>query len=1079
MGTNDFSRARAKKVIEETMLRYARRARSHLSRCMAVGSQNARETSILPLRGGASVLRFGGLRLKSEVASSVSNESAGLDASLSSSVSEESVKAISEADDWAMSNSGGGGSSNSNGVQLTSHHTRLIDTLTRIPAKVDEIQRYAAEDMETYGMESRASQKQSGLFYRQLKIEEEQMQDAVNEYTASLKQLMEMGKGTNMKYIQRMLLQWYEPLTVAIQDEIKAVQLRKPGKDRSVYGPYLLLLDVEKISTITMNAVLNAVLQTGNQGAKLVQVALSVANLLEMEVNINKLKNGNRKLANWESELIKLAYDPAKKSMNRSIAKRIRKLLDDEEPWSNKTKVKVGAFLIQKLVRSAKYNGKEAFKYSNGYVPYTKRRLGVVRLDDDVFKVVAEREKASVLPRFLPMIVPPKKWTRRNLLKDKGGCYFRIQAPIIRTHNRSQLDAARRGDMTGVLEGLNYLGAVPWVINQPVLEVFRTAMEEGIQVGELPPTEDVPEPSEASCYRLPSTIVMERRRAREGKKGQTVGQAEAAAQAQVQLAADSDDQDNVASHQEPKLSAQEIVEELERIQYRTDNLFDAEGKEQPVFDERLYQEMGRRVRMKNAELHSLRCDLQLKYWVAEKFAEDRIYFPCNMDFRGRAYPIPPNLSHLGSDLCRGLLSFAEAKPLGEEGLFWLKVHLANLFGHNKVPFEERAEWAEAHAEQILESVHSPLAGHMWWSTAENPFQALAVCHEIVAALESGDPESFESSLPIHQDGSCNGLQHYAALGRDEEGGMAVNLAPAEEPQDVYSRVLEVVSRKLANDKQIPAAIGAPYEDPVTGETLTVDEPARLKGEYARLVADITDRKVIKQTVMTSVYGVTRTGARAQVQARLTERILSDPSMVMDPEIEKSVFAASMYLANLTLASLEEMFSGAKEIMDWLGACARLVAAHGHAMSWVSPMGLPIMQPYRQSATQTIHTTLQSITLSVADDALPVSVRKQKSAFPPNYVHSLDATHMLMTALRMKNDGLTFASVHDSYWTHAADIPIMSAHIRDCFIELYDHPVLEDLRDSLQMRYPDIEFPPVPERGRLNLDLVRSSKYFFH
>lgn len=1028
---------------------------------------NAKQSFVSPVGGVVAALRFGGLRLKSEVASSVSSENMDISDSVGTGVSVNSANAGLEADAWGLSNNGDASSS---AVQFTSHHSRLIDTLTRIPAKVDEIQGYAAEDMETYGMESRASQKQSGLFYRQLKIEEEQMQDAVNEYTASLKQLMDMGKGTNMKYIQRMLLQWYEPLTVAIQDEIKAVQLRKPGKDRSVYGPYLLLLDVEKISTITLNAVLNAVLQTGNQGAKLVQVALSVANLVEMEVNINKLKNGNRKLANWESELIKLAYDPAKKSMNRSIAKRIRKLLDDEEPWNNKTKVKVGAFLIQKLVGSAKYNGKEAFKYSNGYVPYTKRRLGVVRLDDDVFKMVAEREKASVLPRFLPMIVPPKKWTRRNLLKDKGGCYFRIQAPIIRTHNRSQLDAARRGDMTGVLEGLNYLGSVPWVINTPVLEVFRKAMEEGIQVGELPPTEDVPEPTETSCYRLPSTIVMERRRGREGKKGQTVGQAEAAAEA----AADTD-----GAMEAPSLTVEEIVEELERIKYRTDNLFDAEGKEQPIFDERLYQEMGRRVKMKNAELHSLRCDLQLKYWVAEKFAEDRIYFPCNMDFRGRAYPIPPNLSHLGSDLCRGLLSFAETKPLGDEGLFWLKVHLANLFGHNKVPFEERAEWAEAHVEHILDSVHSPLDGQMWWNGAENPFQALAVCHEIVAALESGDPENYESRLPIHQDGSCNGLQHYAALGRDEEGGTAVNLAPAEEPQDVYSRVLEVVTRKLAHDRQIPATLGAQYEDPVTGETLTVDEPARLKGEYARLVADITDRKVIKQTVMTSVYGVTRTGARAQVQARLTERILSDPSMVMDPEIEKSVFAASMYLANLTLASLEEMFSGAKEIMDWLGACARLVAAHGHAMSWVSPMGLPIMQPYRQSATQTIHTTLQSITLSVADDALPVSVRKQKSAFPPNYVHSLDATHMLMTALRMQNDGLTFASVHDSYWTHAADIPVMSAHIRDCFIELYDHPVLEDLRDSLQMRYPDIEFPPVPGRGELNLDLVRSSKYFFH
>lgn len=1042
-----------------------RAVQSSVARRLLVGDTLIvqRRTSWLGLGRSLVALRDGGRRTKSELASSVSAERADLSESAANFTDDGSVKGAVDADEWAVSNTSG------ESVQITSHHSRLIDTLTRIPAKVDEIQEYAREDADTYLMESKASKKQSGLFYRQLKIEEEQMQDAVNEYTASLKQLMDMGKGTNMKYIQRMLLQWYEPLTVAIQDEIKAVQLREPAKDRSVYGPYLLLLDVEKISTITLNAVLNAVLQTGNQGAKLVQVALSVANLVEMEVNINKLKNGNRKLANWENELIKVAYDPAKKSMNRSIAKRIRKLLDDEEPWNNKTKVKVGAFLIQKLVGSAKYNDKEAFKYSNGYVPYTKRRLGVVRLDDDVFKVVAEREKASVLPRFLPMIVPPKKWTRRNLLKDKGGCYFRIQAPIIRTHNRSQLDAARRGDMTGVLEGLNYLGAIPWVINTPVLEVFRRAIEEGIQVGELPPTDDVPEPSKESCFRLPSTIVLERRRALAGNKGQTVAAAEAAAA----------EKDAAKDDQEQSLSADELREELERIKYRTDNLFDADGKEQPIFDERLYQEMGRRVKMKNAELHSLRCDLQLKYWVAEKFAEDRIYFPCNMDFRGRAYPIPPNLSHLGSDLCRGLLSFAETKPLGETGLFWLKVHLANLYGHNKVTFEERAEWAEAHAEQILDSVHNPLDGDMWWNDAENPFQALAVCHDIVAALESGDPEAYESRLPIHQDGSCNGLQHYAALGRDEEGGTAVNLAPSEEPQDVYTRVLEVVNRKLANDKIIPATLGATYEDPSTGEMLVVDEPARLRGEYARLVVDITDRKVIKQTVMTSVYGVTRTGARAQVQARLTERILSDPSMVMDPEIEKSVFAASMYLANLTLASLEEMFSGAKEIMDWLGACARLVAAHGHAMSWVSPMGLPIMQPYRQSATQTIHTTLQSITLSVADDALPVSVRKQKSAFPPNYVHSLDATHMLMTALRMKNEGLTFASVHDSYWTHASDIPVMSAHIRDCFIELYDHPVLEDLRDSLQMRYPDIEFPPVPQRGDLDLDLVRSSKYFFH
>lgn len=42
------------------------------------------------------------------------------------------------------------------------------------------------------------------------------------------------------------------------------------------------------------------------------------------------------------------------------------------------------------------------------------------------------------------------------------------------------------------------------------------------------------------------------------------------------------------------------------------------------------------------------------------------------------------LFQMGSDLCRGMLSFADGKKLGKSGLFWVKVHLANLFGVNKV-----------------------------------------------------------------------------------------------------------------------------------------------------------------------------------------------------------------------------------------------------------------------------------------------------------------------------------------------------------------------------------------------------------
>jgi DNA-directed RNA polymerase len=79
-------------------------------------------------------------------------------------------------------------------------------------------------------------------------------------------------------------------------------------------------------------------------------------------------------------------------------------------------------------------------------------------------------------------------------------------------------------------------------------------------------------------------------------------------------------------------------------------------------------------------------------------------------------------------------------------------------------------------------------GNLWWQTADEKWQVLATCMEISNAIRSGDPENFISHLPVHQDGSCNGLQHYAALGRDEYGGKQVNVLPSDRPEDVYAEV---------------------------------------------------------------------------------------------------------------------------------------------------------------------------------------------------------------------------------------------------------------------------------------------------
>lgn len=143
------------------------------------------------------------------------------------------------------------------------------------------------------------------------------------------------------------------------------------------------------------------------------------------------------------------------------------------------------------------------------------------------------------------------------------------------------------------------------------------------------------------------------------------------------------------------------------------------------------------------------------------------------------------------------------------------------------------------------------------------------------------------------------------------------------------------------------------------------------------------------------------------------------------------------------------------------------------------MGFPVVQPYRVlDEDLSICTVLQKLRLVISQDNLPLSVYKQKSAFPPNYVHSLDSTHLMKTALRCHKLGIEFAAVHDSYWTHACDIDVMNKILREEFVDLHSQPLLEDLSRGFKLRFPNIKFRQLPKRGNFNLDSILHSKYFF-
>ncbi|KAI8466914.1 MAG: hypothetical protein J3K34DRAFT_460646 [Monoraphidium minutum] len=707
--------------------------------------------------------------------------------------------------------------------------------------------------------------------------------------------------------------------------------------------------------------------------------------------------------------------------------------------WDINTRIKVGAVVLSLLVENSPVPPARAAPRGRGRgrvaggggggsgaaVPafaYTYRRM------DGGLKEQAFVDATQALVHLLntdgslladqaikspPMLIPPEPWDSF----DRGG-YLTYRMWMMRTrwswHVKEEL-RARLGEYPRVLDALNVLGGTPWRINRPVYEAMRSLYEGRSTAAGLPVQEPLKPPRPpGSTFRL-------------------------------------------------------IWE---------GGCLHARGGAPAAQERRLHRLASDEVRRLNRNIASMHADFRIKWRVAQEYAEcPEFYYPHNLDFRGRAYPIHPSLQHLGDDLCRGLLTFAHPRPLGPHGLDWLFVHFANLWGQgeDKRSFDARRRFTRSHLPQILACAQDPLSA-VWWQGAEKPWQALAACFEIAGALASLDPEKYESRLPTHMDGSCNGLQHYAALGRDEAGGRAVNLLPAEVPQDVYSGVAAIVAARVEAD----ARAGSP--------------------EGLRLVG-LVDRKLVKQTVMTSVYGVTPVGARAQIEARLRERGALDGD-------KEALFKASRYLAEHTMGAIGEMFSGAKGIMAWLADCAREVASYrpgaaqedggggaparrsvaardgeeaGRPVQWVTPMGLPVTQPYFRTPTHMVSTVTQNFSVHKddGDKTSRVTRARQRSAFPPNYIHSLDSTHMMLTALRCRAEGLTFAGVHDSFWTHAGSVSSMNRLLREEFVALHTGAdLLGDLGEQLRARYPGISLPPLPPRGGLDVSRVRKSRYFF-
>jgi len=460
----------------------------------------------------------------------------------------------------------------------------------------------------------------------------------------------------------------------------------------------------------------------------------------------------------------------------------------------------------------------------------------------------------------------------------------------------------------------------------------------------------------------------------------------------------------------------------------------------------------------NREIKSKRLMVLATIGVAKRFKNFKeMFFPHNLDSRGRAYPLPAFLNTQGPDYCKALLEFAHGKPITtQEQADWLAVSGANAFGQDKISLKDRVAWVKANEEMILDIGANPKGDHRWMNVSE-PFQALRFCLEWSAFKNRG--YGFISHIVTCVDATCSGLQHYSALLLDSVGGRSVNLVPGLPRQDVYQdvadRVIEVLMRG---------------ENPFDKDWLAFG----------------IDRKTTKRQVMVVPYAGTFSSCLAYTREAVQDKLDDGyPCPWGDENPQDRI----LYLSQLIWQAIDQVVVKGKEAMRWLSSAAREYAKHvnkvgeGTAydkrMTWTTPDGFEAIHYRPDEKKRQADTYLDGrVSLTYMEATNKMDVGGLSLAVAPNLIHSYDANLMRASILKGIEaiDNPSFAMVHDSFGVHAADMPVFVKLVKEAFVEMYQQPLLEQFRDKLP---PEVQhkLEPLPTPGDLDLNGVLTSEFF--
>lgn len=468
----------------------------------------------------------------------------------------------------------------------------------------------------------------------------------------------------------------------------------------------------------------------------------------------------------------------------------------------------------------------------------------------------------------------------------------------------------------------------------------------------------------------------------------------------------------------------EAVNKLQRVKFTVAPCIIEAAKDmtmnKSLFTQKEYKERFFSDKEVNAEAFDIYTEIQ-------NYAGNEFYFPVTMDTRGRMYYRGGLLSPQGVDFCKAAFQFANFKPLGKHGFKAIALHTANVCGMDKESINDRVRWVQDNWETIMSiKTHRDIRKNF---PSADVFQALVACQELyrLAGL-TGDWEERTSNLVCHMDGTCNGLQHMAAITGDRETAKAVNCVKStydDVPADVYGLVAKAAEQH---------ATGTPLE---------------LIKKYGRGMA--------KNPVMVTSYGATESTIKSNIAKYLSTK---GENMTNSEEVGDSY-----------LDAISETAGAVTQLTEALSTRVQFAVADGmKKFTWRTADGFIASTRYEDDEHMTVrvglfHTRKRNM------GAAPIDARKTAQAMTPNFVHSIDATHLRLVVTACDHELVT---VHDSIGSHPCDYFATASMVRQKFAIVHNcYDAIGDLCGSMKQPVPEF-----PRNGDYNAKEALQSAYIF-